>query len=616
MVALLTFACGGNGSQETHTDLVADIEEDPTVVDTAADRGGEDTAVDPGVGDVVADRGNEDAVVDTISDLDSHPEDSRLDWVDLAGDATHDDGGDVHVDTDLVPDDTAADYTADEDTGDARDVPPDAPLDDGRDSVSDADVDLAVFDADGDTGVEPGCVGRRDLLSALPSNTWAYELVPNVILDDGEDKFMLEVFVNDTGVNHVEIRNLTILLVNPDDDAGELHDDGLGADRVAGDGVFSAGPFYWNTESGFAIKRYLEDAESPTGLNFFNMGQLVGTRDDESEIAFLEGPVFGGLSTSIPLLDPVALDDDAQATDHLLNFCSLDWRTQSRLRFLTTPPTPLTQQAFQYIADDHDFLALYSTYKVERTPWTSRSNYNAGLFDRVRTPATGLGLSSLDLGASFGSAERLQGLLLMDFGDRGINSGNLTHEMLHLWGAFFSVEGLATGAHYSQRSSVGSLLGGFMWEEQDDGSFLRDCQEGRNAAHRASAMDLYTMGLIEGTEVPDTLIAPTEEVVGCDLEPPEPYTTVTIADIQSAYGVRTPGPDTTQRDFRLAFTAESMGRLLTPAEMTFYDLLAEAYTAEVAAEDPDPYVGNRSWTSITRFFGHGATFATDLSLVE
>jgi hypothetical protein len=86
--------------------------------------------------------------------------------------------------------------------------------------------------------------------------------------------------------------------------------------------------------------------------------------------------------------------------------------------------------------------------------------------------------------------------------------------------------------------------------------------------------------------------------------------TTTITDIQAIHGVRFPGPLTAQRDFTLAFVAESHDRLLNQTEMTFYEILAEYYTRILAPEVPDPYV-TFNWVPITRFFGEGTTWRSD-----
>jgi len=93
------------------------------------------------------------------------------------------------------------------------------------------------------------------------------------------------------------------------------------------------------------------------------------------------------------------------------------------------------------------------------------------------------------------------------------------------------------------------------------------------------------MGLIDGSEVSprhvytETSLPP---VFKCQAGEPvsasEIATTVTMAEIQGTHGLRTPAPSDAQRDFTIAFVAESHERFLTPTEMTFYEILAAHYT--------------------------------------
>src|SRR5262249_32178444 len=163
---------------------------------------------------------------------------------------------------------------------------------------------------------------------------------------------------------------------------------------------------------------------------------------------------------------------------------------------------------------------------------------------------------------------------------------------------------------YSFRSSVGSLVGGFLWTDNGDGTFTRNCNEGRNGAHHAPLLDKYMMGLVDGN-----MVAPLRSDLGQGTVCPNgiinSFSTVTIQDIQRAHGVRPPGPATAQRDFSIAFVAESNGRFLNPTEMTFYEILAEHYTKAVPPNEPDPYQGF-NWAPVTRFFGEGTAWRSDV----
>ena len=199
---------------------------------------------------------------------------------------------------------------------------------------------------------------------------------------------------------------------------------------------------------------------------------------------------------------------------------------------------------------------------------------------------------------------------MLDAYERGIWAANATHELVHQWSAYIDPALGVTEfvGHYDDHSSAGSLVGGFKWVPNGDGSYTIDFDEGRNGATHASDIDLYMMGLLDASQVNPLLAytgaykSPSNPVVQAS----EIAKTVTIQDIIARHGARTPAVGAAQHDFNLAFVAESNNRLLTPVELTFYETFAAHYTKPVASGQPDPYVGD-GWASIARFFGHGTT---------
>jgi hypothetical protein len=214
--------------------------------------------------------------------------------------------------------------------------------------------------------------------------------------------------------------------------------------------------------------------------------------------------------------------------------------------------------------------------------------------------------------ALWGSAGRLLGINIVDSYERGIAGYNVTHEILHQW-ASYTATPLSDGSHYVPRSSVASLLGGYLWTTNANGTFTLICEEGREGATHAAPLDKYMMGLIAGSSVPPLRVyssnAPSPYGL-CNQPVPSIVSTVSMANIQALHGVRTPGPATAKRDFSIGFVVESHERLLNPVEMTFYEILAEHYTKSIPSGHADPYVGG-TWPSITRYFGEGTSWRSD-----
>jgi len=446
--------------------------------------------------------------------------------------------------------------------------------------------------------------------SELPPGTRSWECIPSVIRSDGVASFRVEVDVNGT-VNGVTMDQITELLVPPGPAPVTLRDDGLGEDRVADDSVFTCGPFTYKT----AIPLppfYQNDASSPAGLYTTRVGFVRIQEMDATVTQFLLAPEVGLLRPDIAAAGTATLSPEVMTSDHCINVRSSARHTQRTLRFLGGNLAALTGAIYQLLPDAFDILVFFSNDKIERLPRNDSSNFVAGLHQQVQTNFTGTGQSPFDASGSYGSTGSLLGINLLDAWGRGVVSNNVTHEIVHQWSAWIDVAlGLTDGSpHYSAFSSVGSLVGGFVWSDHGDGTFLRHCDEGRNGAHHAPPLDLYLMGLVAAGDVAPQHVSSGGPPLDCN-EVISNYSTVTIAEIQNRHGLRTPGPATALRDFRLGFVVESHDRLLDPTEMTFYETLAAHTTRSVPPADLDPYLGF-NWAPLTRFFGPGVSWRSDV----
>ncbi|MCZ6803139.1 MAG: FG-GAP-like repeat-containing protein [Proteobacteria bacterium] len=460
---------------------------------------------------------------------------------------------------------------------------------------------------------------HQQIVAELPEGTRGWECIPGVIRDDGLDTFRLEVDVNGPVSSVALTHNISALLVPPEPLPFELRDDGLGEDRVAGDFVFTSGLFKYNTSYEMP-PFYGGDPDSPAGLYITQVGKIIIEESDELT-EFLIKPSIGLLHSDIPETEFAVLSQDIVVSPHLINFRSSTKETQRFLRAIGGDLRNLTIQIYQIVPDSIDFFMFFSTNKIELLPRISSENFFAGRHTWVKVDFTGTGLGMFDNTSSYGSDGRLLGLNVLDLHSRGIESRIAMHEIMHQWVSFTNQSlGLtdASGAHYKNRSSAASMVGGFLWIDNGDGTFTLDCTQGANGAHHAPPLDKYMMGLIDGSLVP-TLYAFSDTispVIKCNVEQivfaDEIVTTVIIEDIQGIHGVRSPGPENAKRDFAIAFIAESHERLLNPTELTFYEILAEHYTEPIPPETDDPYLGISNWVSITRFFGEGTTWRSDI----
>jgi hypothetical protein len=451
-------------------------------------------------------------------------------------------------------------------------------------------------------------------LGGIPAGTRAWEVIPSVIRNDGIESFRLEVNVNgpvSAVRTYVAVNFLTSAGSN--DTTIYLRDDGQGGDRVAGDYIFTSEPLRFNT--GFPMAdHYRYDSNSPAGLDFKTIyyTEIVETNGAVSQ--FLVYPCVGILDSAIPTTPTVTVTSNLVISSHLINLRSDGRDTQRHLRGMGDNLPGLTQQIYQSIPDYFDFLMFFSNDHVEYLPYTATANFNVGLHNTLRVNYTGTGLALSSNNAFYGSAGRLLGINVFDTHDRGIYTQNVTHELIHQWACYNSTALSMGDGHYSYRSSVGSLVGGFRFLTNGNGTFTLDCDEGQNAATYACPLDKYMMGLI-----PSTLVA-TQRVYSASLPPPLQLcgqaisnfdATVTIGNIISLHGTRTPGPATAQRNFAIGFVMETYQRTLNPTEFAFFNLLAQHYTKAFPTNQPAPYVG-QNWVPITRFFEEGTTWRSDV----
>ena len=130
---------------------------------------------------------------------------------------------------------------------------------------------------------EPGVARPGPTESGLPADTRSWEAIPGVIRTDGVEELRLEVDVNGP-VNMVTLEGITAFLTP--NDTVEMRDDGVGADLVAGDFTFTAGPFRYDTTITLP-PTYLNDPDSPAGLYTSTLGRVVVEELDQTETEFL-----------------------------------------------------------------------------------------------------------------------------------------------------------------------------------------------------------------------------------------------------------------------------------------------------------------------------------------
>jgi hypothetical protein len=145
----------------------------------------------------------------------------------------------------------------------------------------------------------------------------------------------------------------------------------------------------------------------------------------------------------------------------------------------------------------------------------------------------------------------------------------IAHEMGHRWSAFVSAKvggetiqlgptHWARGLHAPvafpyQRPLEASLMGGSVWQDNFDGTFTQLDDDYYVPATGWSYLDLYLMGLISASEVPDFFILRNLAPAGSDAQGrpivKADRTKVTIQDVIAAEGPRLPDVEHSQKTF-------------------------------------------------------------------
>ena len=337
-----------------------------------------------------------------------------------------------------------------------------------------------------------------------------------------------------------------------------LRDDGLRADRAAGDGTFTAAP-----------ARFVYDGSLGPIAGFANGGRPALVRyADRTETVSVD------LALSLGILpadtEPVRprrgdLAPGVDRTDHVVAtvgaFGDLEGAT-ARLLALT-PEEP-------------DFVVVAG-------PPADPSSRAAGFFARVKNEVEGVGLGAVDRSAAFGATGRLRGVVrVYPFPNLGL----LNHEIGHNWFAFLDPAlDLARGSHWGAIERPSTGFGSPNWGAYPDfdrvsGDTVRVDVRDAIRDGRYNDLELYLMGLIGPDEVAPVRTLVNPRPVGFEFGTrvflADGVREVTIDEIVAVEGARRPVAGQAQTAFTVQ-THVVYDRPLTDLELTFYDLVMRRY---------------------------------------
>lgn len=301
-------------------------------------------------------------------------------------------------------------------------------------------------------------------------------------------------------------------------------------------------------------------------------------------------------SVVVPIADersPVGvtmLAPDAQRSDYVVNIRHDDW-TDDSLDLRESLPT-----FYRHLPDAYSFLvvnAVAGPSAIARyTPIRNR-------VEGIGEPnASGLPIDAegplFDHATEYGASANgaLLGVVELYENHFDLADQLLSHELGHAFANYLRGVQLAdaTESHFQLSTAAFGLMSGVAQHATDrmltplgDGTFRVDP---RTPWGGYNELELYLMGLADPAEVPDQLVfadASQEPTIGAVLH--GPTTRVTISDVIAANGVRRPAWSGTPVTFRLATIVVSRGRLLTAAEMSYYDAMARRGEATTSFDD-------------------------------
>jgi len=201
---------------------------------------------------------------------------------------------------------------------------------------------------------------------------------------------------------------------------------------------------------------------------------------------------------------------------------------------------------------------------------------------RVSNQVENIGMGSYDNTEIFGSAGRLRTVIFHSFGDIAI----MDHELGHAWAAYVGqslgllVDEDGVYMHWITRSDVAGQMGGAIFlEDGKNGQLAYNGDETWRWVSPSeilpySPLELYLMGMIPASEVPDVHILEDPDYSDPLRITAKSYKTITIDQIlQAEGGERVPSVAESQKDFNLAFIA-FQDEPFNDAAYAFFSLLS------------------------------------------
>lgn len=261
------------------------------------------------------------------------------------------------------------------------------------------------------------------------------------------------------------------------------------------------------------------DINSPPGVRLERVGNLVFTKNDGIEEIINTTPRIFVIDNQIPHYDITQRAQDIFSTSALVNIIygseTQKVITETNGNMNVTNKT-IPQRIQEVFGDNYDFYLMFSSDMLFSFPLEDRPLFGyTEKYICVKNNIAGIPQKLFDYSDEYRSQGKLRGLILLDNG-KAIESRQFAHAFEHAWvGNRLAELGISEpeeDRHFSSKSNVGSMLGGFSWLQRENGLYL-DALENFNQGSQVSPLIGYFMSQVPASQVPDIKIYSDDEKI-------------------------------------------------------------------------------------------------------
>jgi len=424
--------------------------------------------------------------------------------------------------------------------------------------------------------------------------TSAFALFPGI------DPLVVEVVIDKAQANQIECVAVSLRPDDPEQGVMingrlclKLNDNGKNGDKAAADGIYS----------GTAICNF--PAETRRGYLYYGGDVFIvykGAKYDSVQGYSGDKTLQCGDGVSFLIVNPkfkgksefalYQLVDNIYATDYAVFIVDAEQKLFPGFPLVKVtcgdrePLIGAAKELYAVYPDKFDFITVMpgGTMWDPRRPWDLGGyGENVPYFISVRQQIQGIGLTTWDNTAAYGSAGRLQGAIYHSFGDASV----LLHEVGHQWGIHYGYQlGLSNDSnHWAENIAFSDYDEMAEYFRANDGySYNFRYHEGQleqklNTGEKSGFSDLtlYLMGLLPAAEVQPIRLLSKIKIVDGKVTAAEQV--ITIEELIAAEGTRKPSFEEAQKDFSMAFVIITQD-VPTPAEAAAISLMAKYFGSD------------------------------------